>query len=73
MLKLPKSVYYYWIKHMDDQEQKDQWLVEKIKEIVSTHKGRYGYRRIKVILEHREQIVMNHKRLLRIMKAYKLL
>ena len=58
---------------MDDQEQKDQWLVEKIKEIVSTHKGRYGYRRIKVILEHREQIVMNHKRLLRIMKAYKLL
>ena len=58
---------------MDDQEQKDQWLVEKIKEIVSTHKGRYGYRRIKAILENREQIVVNHKRLLRIMKTYKLL
>ncbi|QYA48070.1 hypothetical protein [Nosocomiicoccus ampullae] len=29
VLKLPKSVYYYWIKHMDDQEQKDRWLVEK--------------------------------------------
>jgi len=43
---------------MDDQEQKDRWLVEKIKEIVSKHKGRYGYRRIKAILESREQIVV---------------
>ncbi|WP_371440529.1 IS3 family transposase, partial [Nosocomiicoccus sp. HMSC09A07] len=73
VLKLPKSVYYYWIKHMDDQEQKDQWLVEKIKEIVSKHKGRYGYRRIKAILENREHVVVNHKRLLRIMKTYNLL
>ena len=58
---------------MDDQEQKDRWLVEKIKEIISKHKGRYGYRRIKAILENREQIVVNHKRLLRIMKTYNLL
>ena len=58
---------------MDDQKQKDRWLVEKVKEIVSKHRGRYGYRRIKAILENREQIVVNHKRLLRIMKTYNLL
>lgn len=46
---------------MDDQKQKDQWLVEKIKEIVSKHKDRYGYRRIKAILENREHVTVHTK------------
>lgn len=56
-MKLPKSVYYYWIKHMNDQQQKDQWGVEKVKEIVTTHKGRYGYRRIQAILKYAENTI----------------
>ena len=72
-MQLPKSVYYYLVKHMDDQTRKNQWLVDKVKSIVSKHKGRYGYRRIQVELEQSEGIRVNHKRLLRIMRLHNLL
>lgn len=72
-MKRPKSVYYYWIHHMDDSTTKDQWLVDKIKEIITTHKGRYGYRRIQALLKSSEGIIVNHKRLLRLMRAHNLL
>ena len=72
-MKLPKSVYYYWIKHMDAQTKKDQWLVDKMKSIVVKHKGRYGYRRIQAELEQTEGVRVNHKRLLRVMRAHNLL
>ena len=73
VMKLPKSVYYYWVKHMDHMINKDHWLVEKIKAIVEKHKGRYGYRRIQTELEQTEGVRVNHKRLLRLMKRHNLL
>ena len=58
---------------MDYSTTKDQWLVDKIKEIVTTHKGRYGYRRIQALLKSSKGIIVNHKRLLRLMRAHNLL
>lgn len=72
ILKLPKSVYYYWVRHVDDQRQKDLPILKSVREIIEQSKGRYGYRRIKAVLEQ-DGIIVNHKRLLRIMRTYDLL
>lgn len=69
---LAKSVYYYWVKHMDTQDHKNRTIVETIKTIVSEHRGRFGYRRVTLALKEMG-IKINHKRVLRLMREHNLL
>lgn len=66
MASLAKSVYYYHI-NKNDKDDKNVDLINLIKKIYNNHKGRYGYRRITLILNN-EGININHKKVLRIMK-----
>lgn len=69
---IAKSVYHYWKIHLETTDQKDSELVQAIKNIVTTHKGRTGYRRVTVELKLMGYRV-NHKKVLRLMKENKLL
>ena len=70
--KLPKSSYYEWKIKLENPIDKDKKIREKIKSIVKATKGRYGYRRICKALRNKGLIV-NHKRVLRIMRQEGLL
>ena len=66
--KVSKSGYYKWLKNKDRisiQEILDNVLV---KEVFTREKGKYGIRRIKMDLEEKRGIVMNRKKISRIMK-----
>ncbi|STZ08645.1 Integrase core domain [Moraxella caprae] len=68
--KLPRSVFYYHLNKAKEPD-KDLDLKEQIKHIYHTHKGRYGYRRICAELNQTlagQGIVINHKRVQRLMK-----
>lgn len=62
---LSRSDYYYTL-GKKDKDQKNQQLMNKIREIFEKHKHRYGYRRITAQLQ-RENIIVNHKRVKRLM------
>lgn len=68
---LPRSVFYYHIRQSTKPD-KDQFLKERINHIYHKHKGRYGYRRITLELNHQlnnQGLVINHKRVQRLMQA----
>ncbi len=62
---LSRSNYYYTLTK-DDKDLKNEKIMERIKEIFEEHKHRYGYRRITAQLR-REGIIVNHKRVKRLM------
>ena len=62
---LAKSVYYYTLSKMD-KDDKNEKIIEKIKEIFTNNKERYGYRRITLELKNQGYNV-NHKKVYRIM------
>lgn len=69
--KVSRSGYYQWLK----QETKtpkdyDDYLV--VKEIFDKGRGKYGWRQVKMHLERQKKIVMNHKKIIRIMRKYNL-
>ncbi|WP_151409469.1 IS3 family transposase [Anaerococcus sp. Marseille-P9784] len=70
--KLPKSSYYERKSKLENPIDKDKEIKEEIKLIVKASKGRYGYRRVNTALRNKGLIV-NHKRVLRIMKQEGLL
>ena len=63
---MSRSTFYYYMKHPIE----DKYIVEKkeIIEIYSTHKGRYGYRRILIMLRKRGYS-LNHKTVQKLMKS----
>ena len=62
---LAKSTFYYTLSKTD-KDNKNEEIINKIKEIFIKHKERYGYRRI--TLEIRNQgYNVNHKKVYRIM------
>ncbi len=67
-LGIARSTYYRW-KLAFKTKQKDP-IVEKIRQLCSLHKFRYGYRKITAILRTEQRI--NHKRVQRIMQAEQL-
>jgi transposase InsO family protein len=70
-----RSGYYNWLKAEDARQkraQKDEADYEIIKKVYTQRKGKVGALPIKMILENDENIVMNHKRIRRIMKKYNL-
>ena len=70
--KLPKSSYYEWKKKLEQPIDKDKELKDEIKTIVEASKGRYGYRRVTMVLKDKG-FNINHKRVLRIMREESLL
>ena len=63
---MPRSTFYYWLKKMKSNDDKDKDLKSEIQSIFDEHKGRYGYRRITLELRNRGYIV-NHKKVLKLM------
>ena len=68
--EIAKSVYYYYINKKDIDE-KNTNIIEKIKEIYYTNKGRYGYRRVTLELKN-QGLNINHKKVQRLMKKFNL-
>lgn len=68
--ELPRSKYYYYIKHMKD-EDKDNEIRKQISDIFHENKGRYGYRRITMEMYNRGYVI-NHKTVLRLMNEEKI-
>jgi len=66
---MAKSSFYYYAKQ--DTSDKYEDVKRKIERIYHKHKGRLGYRRITILLR-REDIVINHKTVLRLMGSLKL-
>lgn len=67
IFNIPRSTYYRWRK--ESNRNKGTYLLEKrIGEICKTNKYRYGYRKITAIL--RQEQVVNHKVVQRIMQKY---
>lgn len=67
MASIPRSTYYYWIKHQDRPD-KYQEIKVVISAIYHEHKGRYGYRQIQAELEKRGT-VLDPKTVLKLMKT----
>lgn len=68
--KLSRSTYYYYIKHMKDEDKYGE-IKEQIADIFHENKGRYGYRRITMEMHNRGYII-NHKTVLRLMNEEKI-
>ena len=66
-LSVPRSSYYYWLKNKD-YEDKDASLVESIREGQRASCGTYGYRRMTIWLNRVYGIIVNSKRVRRVMK-----
>jgi transposase InsO family protein len=69
--KVSKSGYYRWLEHSDerDKDYRDHLL---IKEVFDKGKSKYGFRTIKMKLLKDHQVVMNHKKIIRLKKKYRL-
>lgn len=68
--ELPRSTYYYYIKHMKDEDKYSE-IRKQITDIFHENKGRYGYRRITMEM-HNRGCVINHKTVLRLMNEEKI-
>lgn len=68
---MSRSGYYRWLKQTDriDKDYIDYLL---LKEIFDKGKKKYGWRQIQMRLKREKKIVMNHKKIIRIMKKYSL-
>ncbi len=69
--KVSASGYYKWSKHADDKP-KDYGDYLLVKEIFDKGKGKYGWRQVKMHLKRQKKVVMNHKKIIRIMRRYEL-
>ncbi len=68
---ITRSGYYRWLKHSDEPvKDYDDYL--QVKEIFYKGKRKYGFRTIQMRLFSDKQIIMNHKKILRIMRKYHL-
>ncbi len=68
---LPRSTYYY---HLNKNIKRDNiFVINCIKEIVSPHRRRYGYRKVTLALKQEYGITVNHKKVLKIMREEGLL
>lgn len=64
--KMSCSTFYYQLSH--EKDECNQAIMKRIKDIFNQHHGNYGYRRITYVLRQ-EGIVINHKKVQRLMKV----
>ena len=69
--KVSRSGYYKWLKDLN-KPGKDIKDYELIKAIFEKGKRKLGWRSIQMKLFNNHEIVMNHKKIIRIMKKYML-
>ncbi len=69
--KVSKSGYYRWLKHAGGKD-KDCGDYLLIKEVFEAGKSKYGWRQGSMSIGRKKKIVMNHKKIIRIMKKYNL-
>ena len=69
--KVSNSGYYKWLRHSDEPE-KDYGDYLVIKEVFDKGRAKYGFRTIQMKLSEKK-IVLNHKKIIRIMKKYNLI
>jgi len=65
-IDLPKSTYYFELKKKDTDTTQNQALMDEIRSIFESNKGRYGVRRIHKVLVSRGYSI-NHKKVQRLM------
>ena len=70
--KVSKSGYYEWLKN-SDKEESDHEDYLLVKEIFEKGKSKFGWRTIRMRLKSDKQIVMNHKKIIRIKSKYQLI
>ncbi len=68
---VPKSSYYEWVKKLSQSHYRDKELLKEIQRIIEETNGAYGYRRVSIELNNK--VLVNHKRVLRIMRENGLL
>jgi len=68
--EVSRSGYYKWLNNLDKEKDRDDYLI--IKEIFDKGKKKLGWRSIKMNLKSDYGIIMNHKKIKRIMKKYEL-
>lgn len=70
LLGVPRSTFYRWAKkNCQNYDEVEQAIIQ----LCQKHKRRYGYRRVTAAIRKMFQRNINHKRVLRIMRKYKLL
>lgn len=69
---MSKSGYYRWLQRADEQP-KDYAAYLLVKEIFDKGKGKYGWRQVKMQLHRKKKVVMNHKKVIRLMRKYHLI
>ncbi|MDB1921777.1 IS3 family transposase [Clostridium tertium] len=72
ILKVSRSGFYKWLnkKILSDMYSEDADSVESlIRDVFNKHKGIYGYRRITTFIRINYNIIINHKKVYRIMKS----
>ena len=67
---MSRSTYYYQLKRLEKPDKYSE-VKEQIKKIFEHNKGRYGYRRVHVILRQ-QGMTLNHKTTQRLMASMKL-
>nr|WP_324656764.1 IS3 family transposase [Bacillus cereus] len=70
IFNIPRATYYRWKKQEKTVTNHEE---KTVIEICQHHKYRYGYRRVTACLRDQFNIVMNHKKVLRIMRKYNVL
>lgn len=70
--EVSRSGYYKWLKRDGacDIDKRDEELIPFILKIFNDHKGNYGRKRIKIELKNEYGIIVNEKRVSRMMKKY---
>jgi len=70
--RVSKSGYYKWLKTRDKQDKDyEDYLV--VKDVFNRGKGKWGFRTVQMELRTNEGVIMNHKKIIRIMNKYKLI
>ena len=69
--KVCRSGYYEWLRRSDEPEKDhDDYLL--VKEIFDAGKRKYGFRTVQIKLFSKKKVIMNHKKVIRIMKKYRM-
>ncbi|QWB96623.1 IS3 family transposase [Mycoplasmatota bacterium] len=63
---IPASTYYYYVNY--HHKDKDRKINELIQSIYDEYKGRYGYRRVLLVLRNDHHYVINHKKVQKLMR-----
>lgn len=68
LANLPKSSFYEWVNKLGQINEEELQLIKMVKDIFEKSNKTYGYRRVTIALR-KKGIIVNHKRIYRLMKG----